>query len=64
MDGIEGNRCGWGKRCSNMGLQGVGWCGIVIQVLSLRSKRYSLGFAQGGSYFLHREACCWEWSEQ
>ena len=24
MDGIEGNRCGWGKRCSNMGLQGVG----------------------------------------
>ena len=26
--------------------------------LSLQSKRYSLGFAQGGSYFLHREACC------
>lgn len=24
MDGIEGNRCGWGKRCSNIGLQGVG----------------------------------------
>ena len=32
--------------------------------LSLRSKRYSLGIAQGGSYFLHREACCCEQSEQ
>ena len=32
--------------------------------LSLQSKRYSLGFAQGGSYFLHREACYWARSEQ
>ena len=32
--------------------------------LSLRSKRYSLGFAQGGSSSLHREACYWVRSEQ
>lgn len=36
-----------------MGLQGVGWCGIVIQV-----KIYAISINS-----VHREARCWERSE-
>ena len=37
---------------------------IVCQKLSLRSKRYSLGFAQGDSYLLYFTVYYWTRSEQ